>query len=91
MIEECCKAGISTVGLNFVYMKQNSKELPKLVDFASKLKEKYKTNIYISVLDLYYSKGNREFWKGQFVNLKELREDIRKRSNKINRLEIRKL
>jgi molybdenum cofactor biosynthesis enzyme MoaA len=61
IIEECCKAGIKTIGLNFVYMKQNEKELPRLVDFAAKLKQSYNTDIYISILDLYFSNGNREF------------------------------
>lgn len=84
VIEECCKCGIKTIGLNFVYMKQNADELPKLVDFVKRLKEEYKTNIYISVLDLYYSKGNREFWKEQFVNLEQLRNNMKRRGITIN-------
>ncbi|MDE7229441.1 MAG: hypothetical protein K2N56_03075, partial [Oscillospiraceae bacterium] len=75
-VEECCAAGIKTIGLNFVYMKQNAAELPKLINFASALKEKYRTNIYISILDLYYSAGNKEFWKDQFVDLSELRAEL---------------
>lgn len=65
IIEQCCEAGIRTIGFNFVYMKQNEAELPKLVDFASQLKKKYGTEIYISVLDLYYSNANRAFWQEQ--------------------------
>jgi molybdenum cofactor biosynthesis enzyme MoaA len=84
VIEECCKGGIKTIGLNFVYMKQNADELPKLVNFVKRLKEKYKINIYISVLDLYYSKERREFWKEQFVNLELLRNDMRKRGLTVN-------
>lgn len=75
-VEECCEAGIKTIGLNFVYMKQNAAELPKLIDFAGALKKKYRTNIYISILDLYYSAGNKEFWKDQFVDLSELRMEL---------------
>lgn len=75
-VEECCEAGIKTIGLNFVYMKQNAAELPKLIDFAGALKKKYRTNIYISILDLYYSPGNKEFWKDQFVDLSELRMEL---------------
>lgn len=75
-VEECCEAGIKTIGLNFVYMKQNAAELPKLIDFAGTLKKKYRTNIYISILDLYYSAVNREFWKDQFVDLSGLRMEL---------------
>ena len=75
-VETCCEAGIKTVGLNFVYMKQNAAELPKLIDFAAALKKKYRTNIYISILDLYYSAGNKVFWKDQFADLSELRKEL---------------
>lgn len=85
VIEECCKAGMESVGLNFVYMKQNREELPALVEYVKGLNEKYQTDIYISVLDLYYSRGNQGFWEEQFVNLKELRADIRKKGIQINR------
>ncbi|ROR31658.1 molybdenum cofactor biosynthesis enzyme MoaA [Mobilisporobacter senegalensis] len=84
VIEECCKAGIKTIGFNFVYMKQNVDELPKLVDFAKHLKEMYKTNIYISVLDLYFSAGKREFWKEEFVNLELLRNDMKEKGITVN-------
>lgn len=77
VIEECCKAGMGSIGLNFVYMKQNREELPVLVEYVKALNEKYQTDIYISVLDLYYSSGNRVFWEEQFVNLEELRANIR--------------
>lgn len=76
VIEECCRAGIKNIGFNFVYMKHNEQELPKLIDLAACLKEKYGTEIYISVLDLYYSEGNKDFWKEQFVNLAEFRRKI---------------
>ncbi len=84
IIEGCCKHGISTIGLNFVFMKQNKEELALLVDFASALKKKYGTNIYISVLDLYYSNGNKEFWKEQFVNLKTIRDCLKEKGIPIN-------
>lgn len=84
IIEKCCEAGIKTIGLNFVYMKQNQDELPKLVDFAEQLMGQYKTKIYISILDLYYSKGNRAFWQDQFVNLSELRSKIQDDGKQIN-------
>ena len=84
VIEECCKAGIKTIGFNFVYMKQNADELEKLVDFAKRLKDVYHTNIYISVLDLYYSKDKREVWKDQFVNLELLRNDMKRRGITVN-------
>ncbi len=84
VIEECCKAGIKTIGFNFVYMKQNAEELSKLVEFANRLKDEYKTDIYISVLDLYYSQGTREFWKEQFVNLEHLRQDLIRRGITVN-------
>lgn len=76
IVEECCRAGVKTIGLNFVYMKQNAQELPKLIDFAAELKQKYGTEIYISVLDLYYSEGNRQFWQAQFADLAQLRSRI---------------
>lgn len=85
IIEECCKYGISTIGLNFVYMKQNKDELPLLVDFANTLKRKYDTDIYISVLDLYYSNGNREFWKEQFINLQTLRDFLNEKGILVNK------
>ena len=85
IIEACCSAGVKTIGFNFVYMKQNEKELPKLVDFAHNLKEKYGTNIYISVLDLYYSEENRGFWKEQFVNLADVREGLLAEGKSLNR------
>lgn len=85
IVEECCKAGIQTIGLNYVYMKQNTDELEKLVDFTARLKAEYGTNIYISVLDLYYSKGKRAFWKEQFVNLELLREDLIARGLELHR------
>lgn len=76
MIEECCRSGIKNIGLNFVYMRQNSAELPKLIDFAASLKEKYQAEIYISILDLYYSPGNRKLWQEQFVDLSQVRERL---------------
>ncbi len=85
IIEKCCEAGIKTIGFNFVYMKQNENELPKLVDFVGRLKQQYGTDIYISILDLYYSKGNRAFWQDQFVNLSELRSKIANEDKKVNR------
>lgn len=84
-VEECCKAGVKTIGLNFVYMKQNVSELPKIIDFAAALKKKYRTNIYISILDLYFSGGNKEFWKKQFVDLSELRTELETEGRKLNR------
>ena len=69
----CCRAGIAQIGLNFVYMKQNAEELPKLITFVKRLNRKYNRNIYISVLDLYYFKENDAFWREQFSNLKKLR------------------
>ncbi len=84
IIEKCCEEGVKTIGFNFVYMKQNAAELPKLVEFAGSLKEKYGAEIYISVLDLYYSKGNREFWQEQFVNLAKVREELKAAGKKIN-------
>ncbi len=84
IIEKCCEAGIKNIGLNFVYMKQNKDELPKLVDFAGQLKRKYATEIYISILDLYFSNGTRAFWKDQFVNLSDLRSKIMFQGRKIN-------
>lgn len=85
IVEECCKAGIKTIGLNFVYMKQNAAELPKLIDFAGDMKKKHRTNIYISILDLYYSAGNREFWANQFVELSEVRKELEAEGKKLNR------
>ncbi len=85
VIEECCREGIRKIGFNFVYMKQNEKELPKLIGFARRLHEKYGTDIYISVLDLYCSRGNRDFWKEQFVDLSSVREQIQRAGIKINR------
>lgn len=85
IIEECCRAGVKTIGLNFVYMKQNAPELPKLIDFAAELKQKYNTEIYISVLDLYYSEGNRHFWQKQFADLSQLRSRIACENKTIHR------
>ena len=87
VIEDCCKAGIKTIGLNFVYMKQNKAELPKLVQVAKRMKQQYGTEIYISVLDLYYSRGNHDFWKEQFINLVQLREELTKEGRQISRRE----
>lgn len=84
-VEECCKAGVKTIGLNFVYMKQNAAELPKIVDFAVGLKKKYRADIYISILDLYYSAGNKKFWVDQFVDLSELRLTLEAAGIKVNR------
>lgn len=84
-VEECCKAGIKTIGLNFVYMKQNAAELPKIIDFAAALKKKYHTNIYISILDLYYSAGNKEFWKNQFVDLSVVRRELETQGRMLKR------
>lgn len=85
VIEECCREGIRKIGFNFVYMKQNEKELPKLINYAHKLRERYGTDIYISVLDLYCSRGNRFFWEDQFVDLSSVREQIREAGIQINR------
>lgn len=86
-VEECCKAGIKNIGLNFVYMRRNSAELPKLIDLAASLKKKYSAEIYISVLDLYYSPGNREFWRDQFVDLSEVRERLSEEGFRLSRRE----
>lgn len=85
IVEACCKAGIAQIGLNFVYMKQNAEELPKLVTFVKKLNKEYNSNIFISVLDLYYSKENDAFWRNQFINLKELRQTLAKRDIEVHR------
>lgn len=85
VVEMCCKEGIARIGLNFVYMKQNAEELPKLVAFVKKLNEMYNSDIYISVLDLYYSKENDAFWREQFVNLKELREMLSRKGIEVHR------
>lgn len=85
VIEECCRSGIKTIGFNFVYMRQNAEELAKLIDFAARLKQEYGTEIYISVLDLYYSEGNKAFWQEQFVNLSEFRRKISEEGGKLNR------
>lgn len=85
VIEACCKEGIKTIGLNFVYMRQNERELSGLADFAHDMKEKYGTNIYISILDLYYSRGNSDFWKEQFVDLSVVRERLQKEGRQLNR------
>lgn len=85
IVEACCKAGIAQIGLNFVYMKQNAEELPKLVAFVKKLNKEYNSNIFISVLDLYYSKENDAFWRDQFINLKELRQILAKRGIAVHR------
>lgn len=85
IIDACCKAGVQTIGLNFVYMKQNAAQLPKIIDFASALKKQYNTTVYISILDLYYSAGNREFWKNQFADLSQLRTQLQTAGKKINR------
>lgn len=82
-VEKCCETGIKTIGLNFVYMKQNAAELPKLIDFAANLKRKYRTDVYISILDLYYSKGNRNFWRDQFVDLSEVRGELEAAGRKL--------
>lgn len=87
VVDACCKAGIKTVGLNFVYMKQNSAELPKLIEFAAALRKKYGTDVYISVLDLYYSPGNREFWSGQFTDLSPVRKRLTAEGFRLNRRE----
>lgn len=85
IVETCCKAGIAQIGLNFVYMRQNAEELPRLVTFVKELNTKYNTDIYISVLDLYYSKGNDAFWREQFVNLKDLRQTLEKKGIVVHR------
>lgn len=85
VIEQCCQAGMKNIGLNFVYMKQNAAELPKLVAFAAALKKKYHANVYVSVLDLYYSPGNRRFWQEQFVDLAEVRSALEAEGKKLNR------
>lgn len=84
IIEDCCKFGIKNIGLNFVYMKKNKDELPKIVDFAAELMKKYNCNIYISILDLYYSNGNKKFWEDQFINLSELRNEITQKGQILN-------
>lgn len=85
IVEMCCRAGIVQIGLNFVYMKQNAEELPKLITFVKRLNRKYNCNIYISVLDLYYSKENDAFWREQFVNLKKLRQMLAEKGIAVHR------
>lgn len=84
IIEACCQAGIRTIGLNFVYMRYNSAQLPKLIKYAARMKEKYGTDIYISILDLYYSEQNKCFWQRQFVNLSEVRAALTAQGIRLN-------
>jgi molybdenum cofactor biosynthesis enzyme MoaA len=72
-IEACCQYDIGRVGINFVMMQQNKVEFWKLTEYISKLNETYKKKIYISLLDLYYSDGNRGLWEKQFVSFKDYR------------------
>ena len=85
LIEECCNAGLKSIGLNFVYMKQNELELISLMEFAYILKRKYGTEIGIRILDLYCSGGNKDFWKEQFVPLSEVRKRLLNEGVKISR------
>ncbi|MCM1552835.1 MAG: radical SAM protein [Butyrivibrio sp.] len=85
VVETCCKSNIAQIGLNFVYMRQNAEELPRLIAFVKELNRKYHADIYISVLDLYYSKENDEFWREQFVNLKELRRSLEAKGITVHR------
>lgn len=84
IIEECCRAGIKTIGFNFVYMKQNENELPLLIDFAQKLTQKYEVTINVNILDLYYSEMNKDFWKEQFIALSDVRKQLIREGVQIN-------
>ena len=84
VIQACCEAGIATIGLNFVYMKQNKDQLDGLIAFAREMFRKYGTQVYISILDLYYSPGKDLFWRDQFQNLSELRKKLLQQGETLN-------
>lgn len=73
LIEACCQYNIKKIGINFVMMQQNKAELWELIRYISQLNQIYKKNIYISLLDLYYSEGNRNFWEREFFSFKDFR------------------
>ena len=60
--------------LNIVVMKENLQEISKIINFCSHLNKKYKSNISISLLDLYYVPTKRDFWISNFIPLNIVRD-----------------
>jgi len=71
------------LGINVVVMKSNLPEINKIIDFCSELNNKYKSNIYISLLDLYYAPIKREFWLSNFVPLDIIKDYFIKKRYKL--------
>lgn len=87
IIEACCNYHISKIGINFVMMQRNKAEFWKLVEFVSKLNKTYGANIYISLLDLYYSEGNRRFWENEFLSFKNFKTYLQSMGVKLSPLD----
>lgn len=77
-IELCCKTGIN-VALNVVVMKQNLNQLDKIISLAKEFNQKYNKNIYVSLLDFYFSSPKRKIWEENFIPLNILKERFTKR------------
>lgn len=70
-ILEACKAGLK-IGINVAIMKKNISQIDKIIDLCKKINNKYNTNAYVSILDLYFSPGKRKFWEENFIPLNKL-------------------
>lgn len=56
------------VGINFVLMKSNFGELFKLIGVCREINIiNENNNVYVSVLDLYYSSSRAQFWEQEYV------------------------
>lgn len=71
-IESCCKLGLK-VAVNVVVLKENINQIEKIINLCSDLNKKYYDNIYVSLLDFYFSPAKRAIWENNFIPLDKLK------------------
>jgi len=68
-----------TVGINIVAMRRNIGHVDGIIEFARQLRAETGGEIYVSVLDLYYSDEQRQLWQDEFIPLNDLIGTFRER------------
>lgn len=78
-IETVARSDI-TVGINIVAMASTIEYIFDVIDFASELNRRLnKRNVYVSVLDFFYSPSRKDIWEKNFIPMEQLIPTLRSR------------
>lgn len=75
-IEAAATAGLR-VGINFVAMKSTVHFMSDIIEYARDINSHTKqSNIYVSILDFYFSPSRRKFWLKEFIPAEYLEREL---------------